>query len=97
LQIVWNINPINDTEARTPLYTKTVPIIRWKNVITRNEEGYLVFREQVCVQQWTDLPALTDNDLMVDPDGITRQIETVEPEPSNSIWLVTLRGPTSQT
>jgi hypothetical protein len=97
MQIVFNINPINDSERRVPTVFKTVPAVQWKNVPTRNDLGGITFKEMVVVQQWNDVPGPTDSDLLVDPDGAIRQIETVEPDPAKAVWMITLRGPTAQT
>lgn len=96
MQIVWNINPVTDTEQRFPTAIKRVKALQWRNVPTRNDLGFITFNEMVLVQQWTDIPGPTTNDLMVDPDGVTRQIERVDDEPSHSVWIITLRGPTAQ-
>jgi hypothetical protein len=97
MEIVWNINPVNDTEARTATVTRTVPAVQWNNIPVRNDLGYLTFTEQVIIRQWTDIPGPTDNDLMVDPDGVTRQIEKVNDDPAHACWVITLRGATAQT
>lgn len=96
MQIVWNINPVTDTEQRFPTAMKRVKALQWKNFPTRNDAGFMTFNEMVLVRQWTDIPGPTTNDLMVDPDGVTRQIEKVDDEPSHSVWIITLRGPTAQ-
>jgi hypothetical protein len=57
----------------------------------------LTYTEMIVVQQWTDAPPPGLNDLMVDPDGVIRQLEKIDDDPADACWVITLRGPTAQT
>jgi len=100
LQIVWNLDPINDTANPVPSYTKTVLAVVYKPILKRIElTGGYVYTESICLQQWNDAPAPSISDRVLIPGDYgpqLRQIETVNEDPGHVIWIVETRLPTQK-
>jgi len=100
LQIVWNLDPINDTANPVPSYTKTVLAVVYKPIVKRIETtGGYVYTENICLQQWTAAPAPSISDRVIIPGDYgpqLRQVETVNQDPANAVWIVETRLPTQK-
>jgi hypothetical protein len=101
LQIVWNLDPVNDTLNPVPTYTKTVLGVVYKPKIQRRDDsGGYIFTENICVQQWnttmTPRPGVKDR-VLETSTGIIRQIMSVTQDPARAIWIFETRIPTGQT
>jgi hypothetical protein len=98
LQIVWNLDPINDTVNPAPSFTKTVLAVVYKPVQRRVDlTGAFYYTENICARQWQDVPAPTEKDrvLITDQYGTRlRQIESVTEDPAHAIWICDTRLPT---
>jgi hypothetical protein len=99
LEIVWNLDPVNDTANPVPTFTKTVLAVVYKPVQRRIDlTGAFYYTENICVRQWEEpIPAPSQNDrvLITDQYGTRlRQIEYVTEDPAHAIWICETRLPT---
>jgi hypothetical protein len=100
LQIVWHLDPINDTADPVPSYTKTVLAVWYKPILRRIEAtGGYVYTENICVQQWNDAPAPSISDRVLVPGDYgpqLRQVMLVNEDPAHATWIVETRLPTQK-
>lgn len=100
LQIVWNLDPINDTADPVPSYTKTVLAVVYKPILKRlDATGGYVYTESICVQQWQDAPAPSISDRVLIPGDygkLLRQVTSVDEDPAHAVWIVETRLPTQK-
>lgn len=101
IDIVWNLDPVNDTLNPAPTYTKTVLGVVYKpRTMKRDESGGYVYTEDIVLEQWdttvTPRPGINDR-VLETATGVVRQITSVSADPANAIWMLETRIPTGQT